>query len=63
MRVSAAMSVLAHETSSVVSLHDETQLVPTGIGGVQPRWWHLPFLAEGHLSDVNSFNVQISGLF
>ena len=55
--------VMAHETSSVVSLNDETQLVPSGLGGVELRWWHLGFIAEGHFSAVNSLQMQISGLF
>jgi len=55
--------VMVHETSSVVNLHDETQFVPSALGGVELRWGHLGFVAEGHLSAVNSLQMQISGLF
>lgn len=56
-------AVWARETSDAVNLETEAMVVPRVNGGVELRYWHLLLGAEAHLSDVNSYQIQVSALF
>ena len=55
--------VHARETTDVVALESETQLVPRVSGGFELRYWHIGFGAEVHVSEVTSYQLQLLGLF
>ncbi len=55
--------VHVRETTNVVDLKSETQFVPHAIGGLEARWWHIALGAEGHVSDITSFQFNVSTVF
>jgi len=55
--------VIARETSDVVALHAETQVVPHAIGGAELKFWHLALGVEGELSALNRFEFKVAGVF
>ena len=55
--------VHVRETTDVVDLHSETQLVPHAIGGLEARWWHIALGAEAHVSDITSYQFNVSTVF
>jgi len=55
--------VLARETSDVVDLKSENQLVPNALAGAELRWWHLSLGGEAHFSALTSFQVQVAARF
>lgn len=55
--------VLAHETSPVVSLQNETQFVPHVIGGLEARYWHMGIGAEANWGALSSYQIQVSAMF
>ena len=55
--------VFARETSDVVALQNETEIVPRATGGFEFRYWHIGFGAEAHVSELTSWQMQVSALF
>ena len=55
--------VVAQETSERVDLKTETEVVPHVMTGAELRWWHVSIVAEVHVSDLTSYQVQIGALF
>jgi hypothetical protein len=56
-------AVLARETTDAVDLQTEGVVVPRLTGGVELRYWHVALGAEANLSDVDSFQAQLSAVF
>jgi len=55
--------VYARERSDVVDLNTETQFVPSVMGGVELRVWHVGIGAEVHRGDLTTFQMQVLAVF
>jgi hypothetical protein len=58
-----ADAIYVRETSDAVDLRSEALVVPHATGGVELRYWHLALAAEGRLSAVHNFQVQVAAIF
>lgn len=55
--------VIAGETTDAVDLDTEVQLVPHLVGGLEVQVWHVALGAEAHVSQLTSFQAQVSAVF
>jgi opacity protein-like surface antigen len=55
--------VLVRETSNVVDLHSESQLVPHALAGCELRLWHVALGAEVNRAALTSLHMQVTALF
>ena len=58
-----ADAVWARETSDVVALQDESDVVPHVLGGAELRFRHLSLGAEAQQGALSSFQLQVTALF
>jgi hypothetical protein len=56
-------AVLVRETSDAVDLQSEALVVPRLTVGFEARYWHVAIGAEAHLSELNSYQAQVSVAF
>ena len=58
-----ADAVLARETSPAVDLKTEALVVPHATVGFELRYWHVALGAEYQVSEIHSFQAQLSAVF
>ena len=56
-------AILARETSDAVNLETEAVVVPRFTGGFEVRFWHVGVGAEAQISELTSYQVQLSAVF